>query len=102
MMKIKSMPIDQLVVVKARIDAEIELRALKERSLLIEAIRALRKGPSSKLGLGRALSLKGKKLEPLYRNPANRTETWAGRGNRPRWLVAALKKGKKLEAFVIK
>jgi DNA-binding protein H-NS len=30
-----------------------------------------------------------------YRNPANAKETWAGRGNRPRWLVAALKGGKK-------
>jgi DNA-binding protein H-NS len=30
-----------------------------------------------------------------YRNPSNRKETWAGRGNRPRWLVAALKGGKK-------
>ena len=29
-------------------------------------------------------------------------ETWAGRGARPRWMVAALKKGKKMERFLIK
>ena len=34
--------------------------------------------------------------------PAKAPETWAGRGNRPRWLVAALKGGKKLEAFAIR
>lgn len=47
-------------------------------------------------------ALKGRKLPPLYRNPANRSETWAGRGNKPRWLASALKRGKKLEHFAIK
>ena len=28
-------------------------------------------------------------------------ETWAGRGVRPRWLVAAIKGGKKLDDFLI-
>jgi DNA-binding protein H-NS len=32
-------------------------------------------------------------------NPSG--ETWAGRGVRPLWLVAALKKGKKLDDFLI-
>jgi len=45
---------------------------------------------------------KGRELPPLYRNPKNAEETWAGRGNRPRWLTAALKSGKKLESFLIK
>jgi DNA-binding protein H-NS len=29
------------------------------------------------------------------------SETWAGRGKTPRWLVAALKTGRKLEEFEI-
>src|SRR5271168_5032073 len=40
-------------------------------------------------------------VAPKYRNPENPAETWAGRGLRPRWLVAALKGGKKLEDFGI-
>jgi H-NS histone family protein len=36
-----------------------------------------------------------------YRNPANMSETWAGRGVRPRWLQAALKDGHKIEEFAI-
>jgi DNA-binding protein H-NS len=36
-----------------------------------------------------------------YRNPANPSETWAGRGLKPRWLVAALKSGKKVDDFAI-
>jgi DNA-binding protein H-NS len=35
-----------------------------------------------------------------YRSPSG--ETWAGRGQRPKWLVAAMKKGKKIESFLIK
>lgn len=48
---------------------------------------------------------KGRKLgkvPPKYRNPANRDETWAGRGKQPRWLVAEIAKGKKLEDFLIR
>ncbi|MGD9880660.1 MAG: H-NS family nucleoid-associated regulatory protein [Reyranella sp.] len=52
-------------------------------------------------GGGRASALKGKKVKPKYRNPANRSETWTGRGLKPRWMVAALKGGKKLEDFAI-
>jgi DNA-binding protein H-NS len=28
-------------------------------------------------------------------------ETWAGRGVKPKWMVEALKKGKKMESFLI-
>jgi DNA-binding protein H-NS len=44
-------------------------------------------------------SLKGRKVAPKYRGPAG--ELWAGRGATPRWLVAAIKSGKKPESFLI-
>jgi DNA-binding protein H-NS len=105
MLKVKAMAFDELVKAKARIDAEIELRASRERSRLIEAVGKLRRVALMKSDgarTSRSHSLKGKRLAPRYRNPKNRAETWAGRGLRPRWLVAALKGGKKLEAFAIK
>lgn len=37
---------------------------------------------------------------PKYRNPQT-SETWSGRGKRPRWLVAAVKSGRKIEEFRI-
>jgi DNA-binding protein H-NS len=40
-------------------------------------------------------------VAPKYRNPDNPTETWAGRGPKPRWLAAALKGGKRFEYFAI-
>lgn len=42
-----------------------------------------------------------KAVEPRYRNKNNTEETWTGRGKQPRWLVAELEKGAKLEDFLI-
>ena len=36
-----------------------------------------------------------------YRNPDSPHETWAGRGKQPRWVVTALKAGKKIEDLLI-
>jgi DNA-binding protein H-NS len=36
-----------------------------------------------------------------YANPDDRSQTWTGRGRKPNWLVARLKKGAKLEDFQI-
>ena len=38
---------------------------------------------------------------PKYFNPDQPSETWAGRGKRPRWLVAQLKSGNRVEDFRI-
>ncbi len=42
-----------------------------------------------------------KSVEPRYRSKANPNDTWTGRGKQPRWLVAELEKGAKLESFLI-
>jgi DNA-binding protein H-NS len=36
-----------------------------------------------------------------YANPENKSETWTGRGRKPNWLVARLKKGAKMEDFAL-
>src|SRR5579863_1175306 len=38
---------------------------------------------------------------PKYQNPDEPSETWSGRGKKPRWLTAALKTGHTVEDFVI-
>lgn len=42
-----------------------------------------------------------KTVEPRYRNYNNTEQTWTGRGKQPRWLVAELARGAKLEDFLI-
>ena len=40
-------------------------------------------------------------VPPKYFNPDQPSETWAGRGKQPRWLVAQLKSGRRIEDFTI-
>ena len=58
-------------------------------------------GVPAKKSPGKKSSQKGTKVEPKYRNPADATQTWAGRGMPPKWLAAELARGRKLEDFAI-
>ena len=69
--------------------AELQ-KQLGRMDALVGGRRVVRRGGSA---------LKGRKVPPKYRGPSG--ETWAGRGGRPRWLVAAIKGGKKLDDFLI-
>ncbi len=44
----------------------------------------------------------GGKVPPKYRNPDKPSDTWTGRGKHPRWMAELLKKGRKVEDFLIK
>src|ERR1700674_815088 len=48
----------------------------------------------------RAPRRKYPKVLPKYSNPAKPSVTWSGRGKQPRWLVAALQSGHKIEDFL--
>jgi DNA-binding protein H-NS len=98
-MNLKSMPVDKLMDLRGRVEAALSNRvADKRRTLESELAKLMRAGTHLNRGRGGA---RGGKIAPKYRNPENPSETWAGRGLRPRWLAAALKAGKKLEHFAI-
>ena len=44
---------------------------------------------------------KRSKSAAKYANPEDRSQTYTGRGRRPKWLEARLKKGAKIEDFAI-
>lgn len=50
---------------------------------------------------GTAVPRKRSPAVPKFANPANTSETWSGRGRKPRWFAAALKSGKKQEQMAI-
>ena len=50
---------------------------------------------------GSALTRKRTAAVAKYANPVNTSETWSGRGRKPRWFVAALASGKKPEQMAI-
>jgi DNA-binding protein H-NS len=45
---------------------------------------------------------KGRTVAAKYSNPENPSETWTGRGRKPRWLAAKLSSGNKIEKYLIK
>jgi DNA-binding protein H-NS len=97
---LKTMSFDDLIALRDSAERLIRQRATKERRALEDRLARLT-GFFGKLVPGRGRSLKGRKVPPKYANPTNRSETWAGRGARPRWLQALLKEGRKLEEFAI-
>jgi DNA-binding protein H-NS len=101
-MNLKSMSIDALLGLRGKIDAVLTAKVQDERRSLESELAKLSRVD---MGNGRTKASFGRgvrgKVAPKYRNPENPTETWAGRGLKPRWLAAALKSGKKLDDFVI-
>ena len=77
---------------------QVDKRLLECRAELEKQLAALDGEPKAK-AIRISSSLKGRKVPPKYRSRSG--ETWAGRGARPRWLVEALKKGKKIDDFLI-
>src|SRR6516164_3253568 len=93
------MPVEALMDLRKRIDKTLfERRAVIQKQL--EGMgRAIAVVGDARVVRGDGSALKGRKVPPKYRGPSG--ETWAGRGARPRWLVAAIKGGKKLDDFLI-
>jgi DNA-binding protein H-NS len=90
---LSSMSIDELLKLREDISRALDRKANQLRSQLSML------GDAAANKVGQRGSLKGRRVPPKYRSPSG--ETWAGRGVRPRWLVEALKKGKKVENFLI-
>jgi len=99
---LKSMSIDELWSLHEFVSAALARKIPAETARLNQQLR--------QLGLG-AVSHNINKMSharrtypqvfPKYRNPAEPSETWAGRGKKPRWLTAQLKSGKRIDDFRI-
>jgi DNA-binding protein H-NS len=94
---LSGMTVEALMDLRERVDetllkrrADIEQQLARMNRAVVSGTRVVRDGGSV---------LKGMKVPPKYRGPSG--ETWAGRGARPVWLVAAIKGGKKLDDFLI-
>jgi len=96
---LSGMTVEALMDLRKRVDemlhrhrAEIEqqLEKLSRTVAVVGGARVVRGGGSA---------LRGRKVPPKYRGHSG--ETWAGRGAKPKWLVDAIKGGKKLDDFLI-
>jgi len=93
---LSGMNVEALIDLRKRIDETL----VKRRAVIEKQLEWMDRASAVVSGArGGGSTLKGKKVPPKYRGPSG--ETWAGRGARPRWLVAAIKGGKKLDDFLI-
>ena len=89
------MTVEALMDLRKQIDEML----VEHRAKLIGQLERIAVVGGARIVRGEGSALKGRKVPPKYRSPSG--ETWAGRGARPRWLVAAVKGGKKLDDFLI-
>ena len=91
------MTVEALMDLRKRVDETLH----KRRSELEKQLERI--APIALVGGRRVVrggsALKGRKVPPKYRGASGKT--WAGRGAKPTWLVAAIKGGKKLDDFLI-
>jgi DNA-binding protein H-NS len=93
---LSGMTVEALMDLRQRVDETL----LKHRAELQQQLERMgaRVG-GARVVRGGGSALRGRKVPPKYRSPSG--ETWAGRGARPKWMVEALKKGKKVDDFLI-
>src|SRR6516165_8321542 len=97
---LSGMTVEALMDLRRRVDEMLLERRAELQKQLERMGRAIAVVGGAGVVGGGGSALKGRKVPPKYRGPSG--ETWAGRGVKPRWLVAAIKGGgKKLDDFLI-
>src|SRR5258708_24407242 len=101
----EAMSVDDLWSLHERISAVLSRRIKAEKRELEKRLGILSRGLASQASNSSELGVRARRKYPLilpkYRNPQT-SETWSGRGKRPRWLTAAMKSGRKIEEFRIR
>jgi DNA-binding protein H-NS len=99
---------DEMWQLHIEIGRLLSIRLTSEKRELEKRLAQLRREnelPQTEVALVRqsqpAERRKYPRVLPKYQNPNEPSETWSGRGKRPRWLTAALKTGHSIEDFVI-
>jgi DNA-binding protein H-NS len=109
-LKLNSLSIDQLWTLHEEVGEVLSERILAEKRRLEERLARLDSaladnvkfaGSGLKGGQRRTRRRKYPPVLPKYRNPSNPSETWAGRGKQPRWLVSEIKAGRERSDFLI-
>ena len=100
-----SMSIDELWSLHEKLATMLAARLTSEKATLEERLKQLNprdaEQRSAKLNVLNGERRPYPVVVPKYRNPNNSSETWSGRGKQPRWLVALLKAGKRIDDFRI-
>ena len=98
---LEKMTLKQLLDLESQVRSAIASTRERERAEVKKAMAELagkRGFTLNELMGGRG---KGKMSVAKYANPEDSSQTWTGRGRKPNWLVAKLKKGAAMSDFAI-
>jgi len=106
---LEAMSLDELWSVHEEISRVLSAKIMSEKRELENRLAVLNRGRDliegstdiQSNGVYEKVRRKYPRVFPKYRNPLMPSETWSGRGKQPRWLVAAIKSGRKIEDFMI-
>ena len=106
--KISSLSMDELWALHEEVSNMLSEKILTEKRELEDRLAKLNGGMMAKINRSdlqvaerRKVRRKYPPVLPKFQNPSDQSETWAGRGKQPRWLVSQLKAGKKMNDFLI-
>lgn len=102
-MDLNKLSLKELKALRKEVSAAISAFDSRKRVEAKKALEAVAKEHGMSLTDIIGGGKKGKKARApaKYRNPANATDTWSGRGRQPGWYKAAVAKGKKPESLEI-
>lgn len=109
-LNLEKMGREDLIDLRGRVDEAIASLETREKDAALKAAQeaALAHGYSlTDLGLGSSAKgrskgkASGAKAAAKYRNPADPTQTWSGRGRRPQWFKDAEAAGTDLSTLLI-
>ena len=98
--ELENMPLDDLWELHITISDTLATKLVAEKKMLEERLSQL----NSKSPDTQARTVERRPYPavfPKFQNPAEPFQTWAGRGRQPRWLMALLKSGHRIDDFRI-
>jgi DNA-binding protein H-NS len=100
---VNSMDLKDLKELQSRVTKAIASFEDRKKKVAIAELeeRARAMGFSLAELTGSAPTRKRTPVVPKYANPSDHSETWSGRGRKPRWFAAALKSGKSAQDMAI-
>jgi DNA-binding protein H-NS len=98
---LETLSTEELWLLHNKVTAKLKAKIIAEKNVLQDRLARLngrlRVEQTSKTPERRSYPT----VFPKFQNPEQPSETWAGRGKKPRWLTAQLKLGRQIDDFRI-
>lgn len=103
MSDLNEMSLEELRKLQKDVTKAIESFEERKRKAVLAEVDALARERGYKIEelFGQAAPGSRKPAIPKYANPADKSQTWTGRGRKPRWVIDALDSGKSLDDLAI-